>query len=141
MKSAVDTAFGPIAEELLSLVADAVITTDESGGIILVNKAAEQIFGYEAHELLGKKIEVLMPPRYRASHLAEVRQFGSAKSTFSQVMARGRDVVGLDKNGREFPIEASLTRHELVGRLLLTVVLRDISERRQSEEVRRLIVS
>ena len=54
-------------------------------------------------------------------------------------MGGGRDVLGLKKNGQEFPIEASLTRHNFDGRRLLTVVLRDISERRQIEEARRLI--
>ncbi len=137
----VDHVLGPVADELLSLVADGVICTDDEGTIILLNKAAEEIFGYVADELTGAKVEIIMPQRYRLSHQIQLRKFGSTSSISKRAMARGRDVVGLRKDGTEVPIEASLTRYTLAGRRILTVVFRDISQRRQSEEGRRLILA
>lgn len=141
MENTVDHVLGPIADELLSLVADGVICTDDNGSIILLNQAAEEIFGYGADELIGAKVEIIMPQRYRLSHQIQLQKFGSTSSTSKRAMAHGRDVVGLRKDGKEFPIEASLTRYTLAGRRILTVLLRDISQRRQSEEGRRLILA
>lgn len=130
---------GPVADELLSLVADGVITTDAAGSIILFNRSAEEIFGYKAEEVLGTKIETLLPTRLRSSHQIHVQNFSNSSSRPQRVMGGGREVLGLKKNGEEFPIEASLTRHIFDGRRVLTVVLRDISERRQIDEARRLV--
>lgn len=130
---------GPVADELLSLVADGVIMTDESGSIILFNKSAEETFGFKAAEVLGEKIETLLPARLRSSHQTHVRNFSNSKSRPERLMGGGRDVLGLKRTGQEFPIEASLTRHTFDGRQLLTVVLRDISERRQIEDAQRLV--
>ncbi len=141
MENAIERALGPIADELLSLVADGVISTDKSGSIILLNKAAEEIFGYDADELMGVKVETIMPQHYRHSHQTHLEKFGRASTTSKRAMAPGREVVGLRKNGEEFPIEASLTRSTLAGQRVLTVVLRDISQRLQSEEGRRLILA
>lgn len=139
MEDSARLALGPVADELLSLVADGVITTDATGSIILFNKSAEETFGYKAVEVLGEKIETLLPTRLRSSHQIHVRNFSSSESRPQRLMGGGREVLGLKKNGEEFPIEASLTRHTFGGRRVLTVVLRDISERRQVEEVRRLV--
>jgi PAS domain S-box-containing protein len=139
MEATAKDALGPLADELLSMVADGVITTDERGVILLVNNAAEDMFGYEAKSLLGMKIEFLLPIRYREVHQAEVQKFGNSTSRTKRAMARGREVMGLRQNGQEFPVEASLTRLTLGRRRLLTVVLRDVSERKQIEEDQRLI--
>jgi PAS domain S-box-containing protein len=122
-------------------VADGVICTDVSGSIILINKAAEEIFGYNADELVGEKVELLMPRRHRTSHQMEVHNFATTSSRANRAMGHGRDVVGLKKNGDEFLVEASLTLHSLAGRRVLTVVLRDISERRVYEGKLRLVTS
>ena len=129
----------PVAGELLSLVADGVIMTDDSGSIILFNRSAEEIFGYKAEEVLGKKLETLLPARLRASHQIHVQNFSNSTSSPERLMGGGRDVIGLKKNGQEFPIEASLTRHSFEGRHVLTAVLRDISERRQVEKAKRMV--
>ncbi len=139
MQEAFNLALRPIAKEILSLVADGVISTDESGSIILANSAAEEIFGYNTDELLGQKIEVLMPQRHRIYHQEKLQEFGNSPSRSKRGMAPGRDVVGLKKLGEEFAIEASLTRHRLVDRTILTVVLRDIGERKKLDDERRLV--
>jgi len=139
VKSATSIGLGPVADELLSLVADAVITTDATGSIVLFNKSAEQIFGYQAEEVLGKRIETLLPVRLRAAHRMHVQKFSNPTSRPKRLMGRGREVVGRKKNGQEFPIEASLNRHTLDGRRLLTVVLRDITERQRVEEAKHLV--
>ncbi|WP_394999815.1 HWE histidine kinase domain-containing protein [Sphingomonas sp.] len=139
MEDAEETPLGPVADELLSLVADGVIATDERGSIILFNKSAEETFGYKAGEVLGKSIDILLPARFHSSHQVHIQKFSSSISRLSRSMGGGRDVIGLKKSGEEFPIEAGLTRHDLAGRIILTVVLRDISERKQIEEARRLV--
>ena len=139
MENGPKIALGPVADELLSLVADGVIATDERGLIILFNRSAEEIFGFKASEVLGKTVNTLLPARFHSSHQVHIDKFSGSESRPSGLMGGGRNVVGLKKNGGEFPIEAGLTRHDLGGRRILTVVLRDISERKQIEEARSLV--
>lgn len=128
-------------EEILSCIADAVISTDAHGKILLFNPAAEKIFGYSASEVLGSSIQVLIPSRFRETHTSHVANFSSALSDVARAMGNEREVVGLRRDGTEFAAEAMLSCRHLGERTLLTVVIRDVSYRKALEEQRDLIAS
>ena len=132
---------GPSTEEILSCIADAVISTDEQGKILLFNPAAEKLFGYSATEVLGTSIQLLIPPRFREVHAGDVASFGSAPSESARAMAGEREVFGLRRDGTEFPAEAMLSRRFFGRKALLTVVIRDVSYRIALDEQRNLIAS
>lgn len=132
---------GPSAEELLSCIADAVISTDEQGNILLFNPAAEKLFGHSTREVLGTSIHLLLPPRFRKTHARDVAGFGAAPSEAARAMAREREVFGLRRDGSEFPAEAMLSRRFIGGKAVLTVVIRDVSYRNALDQQRKLIAS
>lgn len=132
---------GPSTDEILSCIADAVISTDALGRILLFNPAAEKLFGYSAAEVLGTSIEFLIPARFRETHARDVAKFGSASTDSAREMASEREVFGLRRNGTEFPAEAMLSRRFIGQKFLLTVVIRDVSYRKALDEQRSLIAS
>jgi PAS domain S-box-containing protein len=125
-----------LASDALGLVADAVICTDEGGQIILFNRAAEETFGYQASEVVGKPIEALLPERYQVKHAAHVRSFAREEGAAHRIMGHRREVCGRRGNGEDFPAEAIVSRRSVEGRILLTVAVRDISERKALERQR-----
>ncbi len=129
----------PVSVDVLALIADAVICTDEEGRILFFNRAAEQSFGYSADEVLGKDVELLLPQRYQAQHALSVRSFAVGKNGTNRLMGNQREVWGRRKNGEEFPSEAIVSRHSVDGRMILTVVHRDIAERKEMENQREAI--
>ena len=133
--------FGPSAKEILACIADAVISTDVEGKILLLNPAAEKLFGYSSPSLLGTSIQRLIPPRFRESHDRHVASFGSDSSDAARAMASERQVFGLRRDGTEFPAEAMLSRRLVGGKNLITVVVRDTSHQKSLDEQRNLIAS
>lgn len=115
---------------------DAIITLDSRQHIVLFNGAAERTFGLPALQALGQPLETLIPPRFRAWHQAHVDGFeskgvaGSMRSMRSTTS--GCDLSGLRADGTEFPIEVSISRTEVNGEKLFTVILRDVTERRHA---------
>jgi diguanylate cyclase (GGDEF)-like protein/PAS domain S-box-containing protein len=118
-------------EALLKSAPDAIVIIDHTGQIILANLRAEQLFGFESAELIGKTIEMLMPERYRHGHVS-IRQSFIGKPNF-RPMSDDLDLYGLHKDGSEFPIEISLAPIETREGLLVASAIRDISERKQAE--------
>ena len=103
--------------DVLALVADAVICTDEVGRILIFNQAAEQSFGYSASEVIGQRVEMLLPENQRAEHVRQVRNFGLGDGAANRLMGRRREVRGRRKNGDEFPAEAMVSaRRSTAGR-------------------------
>ena len=127
------------AIDVLQFITDSVICTDASGHILLFNRAAEKSFGYSAAEMLGKSIDILLPQRHRAQHANHVETFGLRAGTSNRLMGEQREVWGRRKSGEEFAAEATISRHSLDGRTILTVVHRDITERKALEEQREMI--
>jgi PAS domain S-box-containing protein len=125
-------------EGILEIAADAIITVDESQRIVHFNRGAERIFGYAAAEVVGKQLNMLIPERFRAEHPRHVAEFAAGAET-ARLMGHRREVAGLRKGGIEFPAEASISKLGLPGSLLLTVMLRDATERRQLERNQRLL--
>jgi PAS domain S-box-containing protein len=114
---------------------DAILTIDEEQRILLFNGAAEKMFGCEASEVLGHSLDRLIPERFRAAHAGHIHRFGETGVTTRGMGAMGQ-LWGLRTDGTEFPIEASISQTEAGGRKLFTVILRDITERKQADEVR-----
>jgi two-component system, cell cycle sensor histidine kinase and response regulator CckA len=116
---------------------DAIITVDADQRIVLFNAAAEQMFRCPAAEALGQSMERFIPSRYRAVHRGHFHTFEATGAT-NRSMGALADLSGLRADGEEFPIEASISQVDAGGRRLFTVIVRDITARRQAEEALRL---
>lgn len=111
---------------------DAIITVDEDQQVILFNAAAENMFGYSARQVIGQSLEHLLPDRFRERHHSHVQSFGYNNITNRRMGALGM-VYGLRSTGEEFPIEAAISKVEVGGKKLFTVILRDITDRKLAE--------
>ncbi|MBI3775117.1 MAG: PAS domain S-box protein [Gammaproteobacteria bacterium] len=111
---------------------DAILTADAKQRILTINPAAEALFGYKAHEAVGKPLEVLIPQRFRAVHQEHVHAFAS-ESVESRRLGAGRCVVGLRKDGTEVPLEAAIAKVQAGGPAVLIAMARDIGERQRME--------
>jgi two-component system sensor kinase FixL len=117
---------------ILETAVEGIITSDEHGAIESVNAAAERIFGYQAKELIGKKIGVLMPSPYREAHGSYINNY--LQTGRAKLIGIGREVAGRRKDGTTFPMELSVSEVKLAGRRMFTGFVRDISERKQLEK-------
>ena len=116
-------------------VVDGIVTADVQGTIGSVNPAAERLFGYEAEELIGQNVNVLMPEPYRSRHddyFAEYRRTGEAK-----IIGIGREVEGRRRDGSTFALELAVNEFELGAQPHFTAILRDITERKRLEQQNR----
>ena len=118
---------------IISISADAIISLDEDQRITIFNDGAEKIFGYSKAEVMGRRLDMLLPARLREVHGRHVAAFGAGSATARQMGERDATVVGLRKNGDEFSAEATISKLEVGGKMLLTVALRDITERKRIE--------
>ena len=112
---------------------NAMIMVDGEGRITLVNAQTEKLFGYSSAELIGQRIEILVPPRVVAQH-PKLREsyFHQSKS---RPMGMGRDLYGITKDGREVPVEIGLNPIESAEGTLVLAAIIDISERKRAESV------
>ena len=110
---------------------DALITVDEHQDILLFNPAAEKMFGCAAADVLGTPLDQFVPHRFRESHLHHIERFGMTGVTNRRM--GGSEILALRANGQEFPVEASISQTTVGGKKLFTVILRDITERKQVE--------
>lgn len=118
---------------ILSLAADAVISVDQSMCIVMYNEGAERIFGWTRAEVLAKPIDVLMPERLAELHRGHLREFQTAAETARHMGARAPQLIGRRKSGEEFPVDASISKLNVAGEWLFTVILRDITELKRVE--------
>ncbi len=117
---------------LLECAPDAIVIVDADGRIVLVNTQAEKMFGYDRDELLGEPVEVLVPRRFRKAHIAHRANYYYAPRT--RPMGTGLELAGQRKDGSEFPVDITLSTLETQDGVLVTSVIRDISERKRAEE-------
>ena len=119
---------------ILQIAEDAIISLDKEQRIRLFNRGAEKVFGYAAAEILGQPLDLLLPPHLREIHRSHVSGFGKTGSQ-ARWMGERQEILGLRKDGTVFPAEASISKLAFEdGLVAYTVILRDISLRRQQEE-------
>jgi PAS domain S-box-containing protein len=111
---------------------EGIVLTDSSASIILINPAAERMFGYTGTEIIGQKVEVFLPPRYRPGHV-NLRN-GFVKEPAHRSMGSGRDLFAQRKDGSQFPVEVSLSHYQRGEALYVIAFLVDITHRKEIEE-------
>jgi PAS domain S-box-containing protein len=116
---------------VVETASDSVINIDSQGIITFWNKAAETIFGYSAHEMLGKPLTAIMPERFRQAHETGVKRLTSSRQ--SKLIGKTVELTGLAKDGREFPLELSLALWKTRERTFYTGIARDITQRKLDE--------
>ena len=128
--------FQPLESEawfqtLLESAPDAMIIVDGSGDIVVVNSQAEKMFGYSREELIGRRIEQLLPDQLRELHASH--RGGYLKKPALRSMGAGLDLVARRRGGDEFPVEISLSPVSTPGGQFVTSVIRDVTERKRME--------
>jgi PAS domain S-box-containing protein len=121
---------------LADTASDGIISIDDQSTIRYVNPTAGQMFGYEPAEMLDKNLTVLMPERFRQLHLTSFRRYLATGQR--HMHWRAIELTGLHKSGREFPIEISFGEDVRGDKHFFTGIVRDLTDRKRSEEALRL---
>ncbi|MGA7567149.1 MAG: PAS domain S-box protein [Terriglobales bacterium] len=125
-----------LSGDLLEALPDAIVAVDRDGTIIQVNSQAQELFGYHREELIGKKVEMLVPVSYRSQHKQHRQSFAEAPKM--RRMGADLDLYGRRRNGSEFPVEISLSPVSTDDGMFVLSAIRDISDRKRiAEELRR----
>jgi PAS domain S-box-containing protein len=117
---------------LFEFATEGIILTNKKGEIILINPAALKLFNYEKEELLGKSIETLIPWRFHHAHLQYRKAFNEQPA--NRTMGHGRNLFARTKDGREFPVEVSLSYYRQDDTLFVIAFIVDITQRKRSEQ-------
>jgi PAS domain S-box-containing protein len=107
---------------------DAIVVADSDGRIVDVNVHTVGMFGYQREELVGKPVEVLMPERFRGGHVGARERYTTKPHV--RPMGLGLDLLGLRKDGKEFPLEISLAPYQAPQGPLVVAAIRDVTARR-----------
>jgi len=129
MEIPVEANFGAI----LDAAPDAMLVVDQHGQIVLANVQSERLFGYSPSELVGKKVEILVPPRFRAKHPGHRSGF-FAGDLHARPMGVGLELNGLRKDGSEFQVEISLSPLQTPQGPMVISAIRDVSARKGAED-------
>jgi PAS domain S-box-containing protein len=121
-------------EGIVQSAMDAILTVDDQQRVLLFNAAAEQMFGCPAKDALGQPLDRFIPPRFRGAHREHIERFGRSGVT-NRKMGELGTVMGLRAGGEEFPVEAAISHFTVEGKKFYTVILRDITERKQAERL------
>jgi PAS domain S-box-containing protein len=116
---------------LAETASDAIININQKGHIIFWNRAASRIFGYSVDEIYGQSVTMLMPQKYRERHKKRLKR--SVKNGKSKLSGKTRELIGLRKNGEEFPLGLSLSIWKIGAEVYYTGIVRDISRRKKME--------
>jgi PAS domain S-box-containing protein len=122
-------------QRTIEFVPDAVVITDADGRVVLVNAQTEGTFGYERGELLGRSVTALIPTRFHQKHSENIAAYVAAPHV--RPMGAGLGIVGLRKDGTEFPAEVSLGPLEIQRGIHVVCMIRDVTERKQVMETLR----
>jgi len=118
---------------LLEAAPDAMVVVNEDGDIVLLNVQAEKQFGYRRDELVGQKVKNIIPEGFAERLIADGTR--SAAEALAQQIGTGIELNGRRKNGSDFPIEIMLSPLENAEGILVTAAIRDITERKQLEQM------
>jgi PAS domain S-box-containing protein len=117
---------------LLESAPDAHVIVNSEGRIVLVNAQTEAMFGYRQDELLGQPVEILFPARFEQVHFAHRQHY--VANTHLRPMNIGLDLAGRRQDGSEFPVEVSLSSLKTKDDVLITSIIRDITERKRADK-------
>jgi two-component system sensor kinase FixL len=125
------------SKAIVATAAEGIITVDAQGRIESFNRAAENMFGYEAAELIGQDINILMPERYRDKHPRYIRNYIATGK--GNIFGAGRELTARRKDGSEFPVYLAASEIDLDGGRCFAGIIRDISDQRAAEESRKAV--
>lgn len=123
---------GEIWRQLVESAPDALVMIDHHGTIVFASSQVETLFGYTREELLGFKIELLLPDRFREKHIGQRSSY--FESPKMRPMGAALDIFAKKKNGIEIPVEVSLSPLRVKDQFFATAAIRDISERKRAQE-------
>ncbi len=119
-------------QELFNYASVGILITNSAGEIQMANKYIEHQFGYSEAELLGLKVELLIPPRYKERHVKHRERYSS--DPHSRPMGLGMELSGLKKDGSEFPVEVSLGHYTIGEKKFALAFINDITQRKETEQ-------
>jgi PAS domain S-box-containing protein len=125
---------------IVQISEDAIVSLDRGQRILLFNRGAERLFGRTEAKVLGQPVDILLPPRFAEAHRAHVDRFLQSPEAIRSVAVQ-HPITGRRADGSEFPAEGNVSKFEIGGQLILTIRLREISERLRSEEALRRLAA
>jgi PAS domain S-box-containing protein len=117
---------------VLSVAPDAIVAVGDDGKIRVFNSGAEKLFGHRAADIMGRPLDDLIPARFRSVHTKHMERFRASPEQ-SRLMTERSEILGVRADGSEFPAEASVSKLEIDGETILTVMLHDVTARKQAE--------
>lgn len=121
-------------QAILDSAADGILTVDAGGKISSVNPAGSRMFGYGPDALAGQPLDALIPPHYREAHRHGMTEYAAGRLDTSHLFGVTRDVEALRSDGTVFPVEINVSEVQTGGPRIFSAVLRDITERKESEQ-------
>jgi PAS domain S-box-containing protein len=122
----------PFFRNLLESAPDAMIIVNEKGEIVIVNEQAEEMFGYDRGQMIGKTVEFLLPARFRGRHIDHRNAYTNKPSL--RPMGLGMELQGCRSDGSEFPVEISLSPVSTATGSFVSSVIRDVTDRKKMEQ-------
>ena len=122
-------------EGIITSAMDAIVAVDDDQRIVVFNAAAEKMFGCSSQDAIGTPVDRFIPMRFRNAHARSIAHFGK-NGHAKHAISPGGDLRALKTDGREFPIESSVSQTQVGEHKLSTAIIRDVSERKQAEEAR-----
>jgi len=119
-------------QHTVNSVMDAIVAVDDDMNIVLFNPAAERMFHMKATSVIGRPFDMLIPERIRAKHHGHIARFTNS-DVASRPMNPQLEIIGQRADGQEFPIESTISKSLIGGKLQMTAVLRDVTTHRQAE--------
>jgi two-component system, cell cycle sensor histidine kinase and response regulator CckA len=124
------------SSEFLEILPDATLAVDREGIILQTNSQVERLFGFNRSQLIGNRIEMLVPERFRGQHISHREGFAAHPKT--RRMGADLELYGKRRNGSEFPVEISLSPVSIDGGITVLSAIRDVTDRKRTElELRR----